>query len=174
MTKLHTRQARHARAVLLAALLLGYGAVAQAVSVGEQAAPFQLQDGAGRRVALEDYKGRMVLLNFWATWCAPCRQELPLLNELQKNNKTMTVLAVNIDSRSVNVEKFLRGRPLPDLTVLHDSDGRVVDSYRPRAMPASFLIDGEGVVRFVHYGFNETRDPARWAQEIDLLSRGRP
>ncbi len=166
---------RAGRAALAAVVLVGYGAAAQAVSVGEAAAPFALKDASGRRVALADYKGRTVLLNFWATWCAPCRQELPLLNELQKNNPDkVAVLAVNIDNRSNNVEKFLRGRPLPDLTVLYDPEGSVADRYRPRAMPASFLIDAEGVVRFVHYGFNEAKDPARWAQEIELLSGSRP
>ena len=144
-----------------------------ASSIGDNAPLFSLRDIHGRAWPLDDLKGKVVFINFWATWCTPCRKELPMLNELQKKSKDVVVLAVNIDKKRSNVESFLKGYSL-NIPILLDPDGRVVASYGARAMPASFILDRDGKVRFVHYGFNEKKDPMLWENELrEILNGGR-
>lgn len=143
-----------------------------ASSIGDNAPLFSLRDISGRTWPLEDLNGKVVFINFWATWCTPCRKELPMLNDLQKKRKDVVVLAVNIDKKRSNVESFLKRYPL-DIPVLLDPDGRVVANYGARAMPASFILDRDSRVRFIHFGFDEDKDPGLWEKEINEISGGR-
>lgn len=140
--------------------------------LGEKAPPFALKDMSGKDVRLDDLRGKIVFINFWASWCAPCKKELPLLDALQRaRDKEMVILAVNIDKRRVNTDNFLKRHPLT-LKVLFDPDGNVVASYGARAMPTSFILDREGIVRYIHFGFDEKKDPLLWDREIDELAGG--
>lgn len=143
-----------------------------ALSIGEKAPLFSLKDISGREWSLKDLKGKVVFINFWGSWCHPCKKELPALNELQKKNKDVVVLAVNIDKSSATVDTFLKKHPLDQLTILLDSESKVISSFGARAMPTSFILDGYGKVRFVHYGFNEKNDPMLWENELREILNG--
>ena len=143
-----------------------------ASSIGDNAPLFSLRDIYGRAWPLEDLKGKVVFINFWATWCTPCRKELPMLNELQKKSKDVVVLAVNIDKKRSNVESFLKGYSL-NIPILLDPDSRVVANYGAWAMPTSFILDRDGRIRFIHFGFDKDRDPGLWEKEINEISGGR-
>jgi len=93
----------------------------------------------------EHYKGRVVLLNFWASWCPPCRDEFPSLERLQKKlgGKDFTVLAISTSDSQSGVERFLGGRS-PVFDILMDDDGKVSAAFRARGVPVTYLLDRQG------------------------------
>lgn len=142
------------------------------------ALPLLLQDGTtGDDVALSDYQGQVIYLDFWASWCAPCRKSLPWANSLYQSLKVQgfVVLAVNLDEEASMASDFLQQIPL-DFPVLFDATGRVSSSYQLVGMPTSFIIDRQGRLRAVHTGFNpksagEVEDAIRTilAEPVDPL-----
>jgi len=143
-------------------------AVTFAVSVGEPAPFFKLEGSDERFYGLDEFKDKVVFVNFWASWCTPCRKELPMLDQLQAKNKDVVVLAINIDSERENAKQFLEEFKIKSL-VLFDPETDVVSKFGAVAMPSSFILDGEGVVRYSHYGFNPKKDPGKWQKEISSL-----
>lgn len=143
-----------------------------ACSVGDDAPGFSLKDISGRDWSLEDLKGKVVFINFWGTWCQPCKKELPALNELQRKNKEVVIIAINIDKTRESADTFLKKISLDQLTILLDPGTKVVSSFGARAMPTSYILDREGKVRFIHYGFNEKKDPLLWETELRELLNG--
>jgi thiol-disulfide isomerase/thioredoxin len=113
----------------------------------------QLNDLGGGSHRLADYRGQVVLLNFWATWCGPCREEMPSIEQLKKKlaGRPFVVLAVNVDEPDSRVRKFLTQLPL-DFPVLMDSGGRVTREWKVRILPASFLIARDGRIRYTVTG----------------------
>ncbi len=95
-----------------------------------------------------------------------------MLNELRKNNKEVVIIAINIDKSRSMTDAFLKKIPLDQLTILLDPGTEVVSSFGARAMPTSYLLDREGKVRFIHYGFNEKKDPLLWEAELKELLHG--
>jgi peroxiredoxin len=110
-----------------------------------KAPDFSLRDANGVPVSLSGKRGSMVLLNFWATWCAPCRDEMPSMETLSRNfgGQGFTILAVNQKESAAQVTRFMRTHGLNFTTPL-DSDGRVNAAYRVYGIPVSYLIDGSG------------------------------
>jgi len=143
--------------VAIALLINAFGfSIANAAGVGEPAPKFTLptllQD---QPTAIESYKGKVVYLDFWASWCAPCRTSFPLLNKLHEKFKAQgfEVVAVNVDEDKTNAEKFLKEIPV-GFTVLRDATGEWADKqYVVESMPTSFIIDKQGVIQLVHKGF---------------------
>lgn len=123
------------------------------VAEGEPAPDFTAETAAGDRVALSDYAGQPVLLNFWATWCAPCRVEMPALQAASERyaDEGVVVLAVNASERRDQVEGFMDELGLTFPAVL-DPEGEIVDLYEVRVFPTTIWIDGQGVVRAEHFG----------------------
>jgi thiol-disulfide isomerase/thioredoxin len=120
--------------------------------VNSPAPDFQLENLAGDKKKLSELRGRIVLLNFWATWCNPCRQEMPLLQEFQdKYRDRLTVLAVNDDESRVEVSKFVQELDLR-LEVLLDPGARTNQTYKVHAYPTTIFIDENGLVRYKHIG----------------------
>jgi thiol-disulfide isomerase/thioredoxin len=103
---------------------------------------------------LKQFADKVVYLDFWASWCAPCKKSFPALNALHQKLKTQgfEVLAVNLDEDKALAEKFLQDVPV-DFTVLHDAKGEWSDQYVVETMPTSFIIDKNGVVQKIHHGF---------------------
>jgi peroxiredoxin len=146
---------------------------AQAAWINDTAPDFTLHDMAGNSVSLPSLKGKVVLIDFWATWCQPCKKEFPALNRLADNHKDadFVILGINLDKKKENAAEFLERMGLSlskNMIVLLDPQSSVVSSYAARAMPTSFIIDKTGLIRYVHLGFNEA-DPARWVAEIEPL-----
>jgi thiol-disulfide isomerase/thioredoxin len=120
--------------------------------VNSPAPDFSLQTLSGDTVTLSDYAGRVVLINYWATWCIPCRAEMPLLQKYaDQYPDKLVVLAVNNGEREVDVEAFIREQDLT-LPVLLDPDAAVSDLYRVRGFPTTMFIDRDGKIRYQHIG----------------------
>ena len=111
--------------------------------------PFELKDLEGRVHRLADYQGRVVLVNFWATWCEPCRDEMPSIERLNKQfaGQAFAILAVNIGEPEARIRKFLSRMTL-DLPVLLDPGMSVTRSWQARILPASYLIGRDGRIRY--------------------------
>lgn len=121
---------------------------------GQTAPDFALKSTSGENLRLSEYRGDVVMINFWATWCGPCRQEMPLLDELYRRYQRVgfNLLGVNIDDdarRAVAMVNEL-GVSFP---VLFDANKEVSKLYAVEAMPVTVLLDREGTVRFVHHGY---------------------
>jgi len=115
-----------------------------------------LQDGKGAIVRLADYKGKVVLIDFWASWCIPCKTSFPALDALYREYQPrgLEVLAVNLDERRRDADTFLAARP-HTMPVLFDPKGVSPAAFAVRGMPSSFLIDRAGNVRFTHMGYSD-------------------
>ncbi|MCS6912830.1 MAG: TlpA disulfide reductase family protein [Myxococcales bacterium] len=157
--------------VLLAVLLLGVVPAWAGQQRGRPAADFVLPDGAGQTVRLSSLRGTVVVIDFWASWCEPCMRELPELDRLQKEFAgKVVVLPVSIDKERSEALATARRLRL-GLRVLLDTDGRVVALYDPPRMPTSYVVDRQGVVRYMHEGFDGPRDIARLRRELEELTR---
>ena len=110
-----------------------------------RAPDFNLRDTNGGIANLSGYRGNLVLVNFWATWCGPCREEMPSLEQLSRNfgGQGFTVLAVNQRENAALVNKFMKTHGL-NFTIPLDTDGRVAAAYRVYGIPVTYLIDGNG------------------------------
>jgi peroxiredoxin len=115
--------------------------------------PLALEDLEGRTHSLADYRGKVVLVNFWATWCEPCRAEMPSMERLRSrlSAQPFAVLGVNMAEPLSRIEKFTAALPV-GFTLLRDRDGMTAKAWRARVLPASFLVDRDGRVRYYVYG----------------------
>lgn len=160
-----------ALSIAIAAVFLMVSA-AHSRMINEEAPGFTLQDMGGHTVSLKDFRGKVVFIDFFASWCAPCKKEFPEINGIidRYSDSEVAFVAVNVDKKRSHVEDFLR--QIPNLSkrfiVLLDTDSTVISSYNARAMPTSFILDKNGVVRYMHFGFRES-DPGSWVEEIDNL-----
>ncbi len=113
----------------------------------------RLPDTTGRVHELSAYRGQVVLVNFWATWCAPCREEMPSMERLRQamQGKPFTVLAVNLAEPEPQVREFLRSMPL-GFPILLDAEMAVTRAWKVRQLPASFLVGPDGRIRYSYIG----------------------
>jgi peroxiredoxin len=121
--------------------------------VGQPAPAFALEDTAGRTVRLADLRGKVVLVNFWATWCAPCRTEMPEIEQVYREHRArgFEVVAIDVQEGPAEVQGFMSELGLT-FPALLDRDGSASRAYRARALPSSFLVDRQGVVRYLKIG----------------------
>lgn len=138
---------------VLLLLLTVFSGGALALTIGEKVPDFELSDLSGKTVALSDFKGQKVILNFWATWCPPCRQEMPEFNELNaelEKSGEAVLLAINLtDGRretKSKVAEFLKSNKY-NLRVLLDTQGEASGMFSIRGIPTTIVIDSEGVMR---------------------------
>ena len=127
---------------------------------GGVAPPLAIQDLDGRQHRLQDYRGKVVLVNFWATWCEPCRDEIPSMNRLRTSlaGQPFAVLAVNLAEPESRIRRFMEQVPM-DFAVLLDRDSSVAKTWQARILPASYLIGPDGRIRY------SVRGEFDWAQE---------
>lgn len=126
----------------------------EALEIGSAAPAFDLPGLDGKKVSLDSYKGKIVLLDFWATWCGPCRMTMPVLDRLQKEYPgDMTVLAINLQEPSDVVQKYVREQGLA-ARVLLDESGTVGETYGTGSIPMQVLVDRAGIVRHIQLGFH--------------------
>jgi thiol-disulfide isomerase/thioredoxin len=154
--------------VLCLALVISQGSLA--ASQGQTAPNFKLPGiKTGNLMSLRSLRGKVVYLDFWASWCGPCRQSLPLLNDLRKElrSKGFEVLAVNLDEEKSDAKAFLKQFPV-SYPVLLDAKGKVPEKYDLPGMPTSYLIDRKGKIRSVHIGFKK-QDMSKIRKEVMSL-----
>lgn len=153
-------------------VFLLFPAMAAAGITNKKAPEFTLSGLDGNAVSLADFKGRVVFLDFWASWCPPCKKEMPELTRLAErfSASDFAIVAVSVDRKKEHASGFLSTVPGASrrLIVLHDPQAKVVSQYMAQAMPTSFIIDKSGVIRFVHFGYRE-EDPSVWVREIESL-----
>ena len=121
---------------------------------GQAAPDFVLKSSTGENLRLSEYRGDVVMINFWATWCGPCRQEMPLLNDLFNRYQRVgfSLLGVNIDDDSRRAMQMVEDLGV-DFPVLFDETKAVSKLYQVEAMPVTIIVDREGIVRYVHHGY---------------------
>jgi cytochrome c biogenesis protein CcmG, thiol:disulfide interchange protein DsbE len=150
---------KHSTAFLLRLLALSLLASAShAQEVGKTATDFDLLNAKQESVKLSGFKGKVVYLDFWASWCVPCRETFPFMNQLKEKygKDGLEVIAVNIDTKRPDADKFLAQIPA-DFTVLFDPKRVVAKIYALKGMPTTFLIDRSGNVISTHLGFQKDR-----------------
>ncbi|HLG50959.1 MAG TPA: redoxin domain-containing protein [Chloroflexota bacterium] len=125
-------------------------------AVGTLAPDFTLDDVAGRAVTLSAYRGKTVILNFWATWCPPCRAEMPAINAAARRYPNVVVLAVDLEEGPALVRPYAQELGLIFTPVL-DTTGRVTALYHVSSLPSSFFIGPDGRIRAVHVGAMDER-----------------
>ena len=118
----------------------------------------------------ETLKGKVVLLDFWASWCDPCKASFPAMEELQKQYgaQGLVIVAVNVDENRSDMEDFLKTHAV-SFTVVRDARQKLVAEAGIATMPSSFLVDSAGTVRFVHAGFHGEETKKQYRQEIESL-----
>ena len=109
----------------------------------------------GGKIDLGALQGKVVLVDIWASWCAPCMEEMPLLDEMagRLKQKGVQIIAVSVDEDKESAQTFLSSRPSWSLTVAHDPKGRLPEALQPGKMPSSYVVDAEGIIRYVNEGF---------------------
>ena len=138
--------------ILLLSSILLPGITARAIS--GIAPDFALQSRDGETVTLAGLRGQVVMINFWATWCGPCREEMPHLEALHQRYSALgfTLLGVNVEEDSENAEAWLEEMPV-SFPILFDPENRVSVLYNVLAMPSTVLVDRQGNLRFLHHGY---------------------
>lgn len=138
---------------------------------GRPAPPLVVERLNGKPLALTSLRGKVVLLDVWASWCVPCLKELPMLDGIARRlrGKGVEVVAVSIDQERANLNKFLASQPHWTLTIAHDPRGAVADTLQPEKMPTSYAIDRDGIIRHVNEGF-EPADAAAIEQKLSALA----
>jgi thiol-disulfide isomerase/thioredoxin len=128
------------------------------VEIGREAPKFKLPDLSGQVVSLDQYKGKVVMLDFWATWCGPCRMSMPILESLQKEySNDLTLLAINLQEPRDGVRDFVREQSIHS-RVLLDEDGAVGEIYGAGSIPMQVLIDRTGTVRYIVLGVRSSAE----------------
>jgi peroxiredoxin len=138
-------------------------------STNSVAPTFTLPSRAGDNVSLEQLKGKVVMLNFWASWCGPCRTEMPLLEQMHKRYSSLgfTMVGVNVEANTADAERWLKDTPV-SFPVLFDRDSKVSKMYDVNAMPSTVFIDRKGNIRYLHRGY-KAGDEGEYLNQIRAL-----
>ena len=142
-----------------------------AAEVSKPAPDFTLKSLSGENLKLSEMAGNVVLINFWASWCGPCREEMPLLNALHSKYESLgfTVLGVNVEEDVNGAKGFLKNFPV-DFPVLLDNTNRVSKQYKVIAMPTTVVVDRDGNMRYLHQGY-KSGDEEKYRQMVKNLVR---
>lgn len=154
-----------------ATALLGIAALQapQHAAATDAAPTFSLPGKDGQAIDLAKYKGQVVMLNFWASWCGPCRTEMPLMDQIYKKYAPagFVLLGVNVDNDSTDANKFLAQVPV-SFPIAYDRESKVSNTYQVSAMPSTVFIDRKGNVRTIHRGY-KAGDEAEYLATIRSL-----
>lgn len=109
-----------------------------------------------KNLDLSQYEGKVIYVDFWASWCGPCRKSFPWMNQLQSQYKDeeVVILAINVDSDPAEAQKFLQQNPA-HFKVLYDPKGEIAEQFQVEAMPSTYLFNRDGVVKYLHRGFRK-------------------
>lgn len=139
---------------LLSILLLSLSSAVLA----QKAPDFNLPSSDGHNIKLSDFKGQVVYVDFWASWCKPCRKSFPFMNSLQKKygKQGLKVIAINLDSDKGAAKSFLQKNPA-NFTIAYDADGKTPEQFGLMVMPTTYLIDRQGNLVNTHKGFKKSQ-----------------
>jgi thiol-disulfide isomerase/thioredoxin len=142
-----------------------------AVAPAKPAPQFKLASLAGKQVGLDQYKGQVVMINFWASWCVPCRQEMPILEKLHTKYKPMgfSMVGVNVEPDSNLAINWLKTTPVT-FPILFDTKSEVSKLYAVAGMPSTVIIDRKGNLRWLHRGY-KPGDENKYLDQIRALVR---
>jgi len=162
------------RAIAVMALFAAGGAWALDAGAPLPALAAPSLDNPARQVSLASMRGDVVYVDFWASWCGPCRQSMPLLDGFQKRfgARGLRVIGVNKDVSAADAQRFLRSVPV-GFTLVQDAGDALARAFDVKAMPSGYLADRHGVVRYVHRGFN-AQSEAALEREITALLEEKP
>lgn len=132
--------------------------------------PFPDLAGFALEGDVPDLEHKVILVDFWASWCAPCKASFPTLNELIETygDQGLVILAVNVDTDLKAFEKFVQ-RMAPEFTVVRDGEQKLVAAAGVSTMPSSFLVDRDGVIRSAHSGYHGDKTREAYIEEIEIL-----
>ena len=136
------------------------------VEVGKAAPTFELKSLDGEDVKLESFRGKLVLLNFWASWCRPCTSEMPIIEKLAKENGDIVIIGINASEDLDKVKSFVQENKYDHIKFVMDSDMAVADKYMVQGIPTSVFIDKDGVVKKILVG---SRDEVTFKKEIENI-----
>jgi len=136
----------------------------------QKAPTFELP-GDNKNISLTEFRGKVVYLDFWASWCDPCRKSFPWMNDISTryDKNKFAVIAINLDSSKKDADKFLQKVPAK-FHIAYDPDGKVATKYNLKAMPSSYLIDKKGNLVLAHKGFREGDEGAIEEKILKLLN----
>ena len=156
------------KSILAAALFAGtFGTAHAALKVGDTLPDLTSFKLEGKLP--DGLKGKIVIVDFWASWCGPCAKSFPVLDELQKKYADrLVVLGVSVDEKAADMETFLKKRPV-SFAVVRDAEQKLVATAEPATMPTSFVLDRDGKVRFLHNGFHGDDTRKQYLSEIESL-----
>jgi cytochrome c biogenesis protein CcmG, thiol:disulfide interchange protein DsbE len=142
-----------------------------AASTGD-VAPAVALPGKPANIDTAKLKGKVVYVDFWASWCGPCKQSFPWMNEMHGKYaaRGLEIVAINVDAKAADVERFLAASPAK-FTVAFDPKGDTPKQFAVKAMPTSYLIDGNGKITLVHAGFREADRSALEAAIVNALEK---
>jgi len=155
---------------VIAATLLTCASAA-ALSSGDAPPAIDALDQAGEKVDLERLEGKVVLVDFWASWCGPCRQEMPVLERMhqQYGSQGLVIVGVSIDSSLKKMKRFLDDTPV-GFRIVHDRKAEIASRYDPPEIPSSYFIGRDGKIRYVHEGFRKEDAPKIESRIKSLLA----
>ena len=144
----------------------------RALDAGAKMPEIGLNDLDGKPVNLASLAGKVVVLDFWATWCAPCKEELPVLQKLYQKYaaKGLVVVGVSVDKDAANIQSFLKKLSV-SFPAVHDANHAVSGRYQPPRMPSSYIVDRKGIVRYVHGGYRASDAAEIEKQIVELLGK---
>lgn len=151
-------------------VLVAISAVIADLSPGTKAPTFSLPTADGKTFALKQ-PGKVIFLDIWATWCPPCRAEIPHVVKLSKKyvGKDVVFVGVSVDQRKADVTRFIKDKSINYTIALDPNAETVGSSYQLRGIPATYIIDKKGVIRYVHSGFGGPADADKMDREIASL-----
>ena len=126
-----------------------------------------LTSGAAKALEVSDYKGKVVYLDFWASWCEPCKLSFPWLNKMKSQNPDLVVIGVNLDKEESLAKEFLKESPA-NFEIIYDPEAKLAEKYNVGGMPYSIVFDKKGIKRLSHVGFTNAKGKV-YEQEIKKL-----
>lgn len=145
---------KNIKALIYSTIILFSHTVYSAGETSGKAPDFTLKSNSGKNIRLEELRGEVLFINFWASWCGPCKQEMPILDELHKRYAPagFKVIGINVEQELDAAMSLLKKNPV-SFPVLWDTDSEVSAAYNVEAMPTSILVDRNGNMRYIHRGY---------------------